>query len=70
MKAELYINKIALPDIQKFAKDINLHITWGNEIIQGKFINLHISFPSESTVISFIHCIGIIEGRAEVKINK
>lgn len=65
MEASIYIRKIALPDIQAFAKNFGNEFTSGEEIIEGVFVELILSHPSESTIIPLAHAIGEIEGRAE-----
>lgn len=65
MEASIYVNKIALPEIEAFAMSFGLEFTLGAEAMGGKFIELFISYLSESTVIAFVHAIGKIEGRAE-----
>lgn len=65
METSIYVNKIALPEIEAFATDFGLQFTLGAERMEGKFIELSVSYPSVSTVIAFVHIIGKIEGRAE-----
>lgn len=70
MEASFYVRKIALPDIQAFARTYGYKFTLGEEVMDGLFIELHISCLTEFTAVTLAHIIGTIEGRAEEKYNR